>query len=113
MRRNGLGYGALAVSIVFVFAPRPAGGSSSLVGAENESLFSRVLAPTVDTVDVRERNAARAVAQTAPLWLVLSVAFVALPRLLALFSLPARRPRRPRDRGDSSHACRAPPVTSV
>ena len=113
MRRKGLGYVALAVSTVFVFAPRPAGDGSSSAGAESESLFSRVLAPTVDTVDVRERNTARVLAQTAPLWLALLVALVFLPRLLAFFSLPTARPRRLRDRSTSSHGCRAPPGTPI
>ena len=108
MRKNGLGYFALAVSIAVVFAPRPATSGPS-PSAESGSLFSRVLAPTVDTVDVRERNVARVIAQAAPLWLSLLVGAVIVPRLLVLFSLPPTRPRRQRDRNIASHGCRAPP----
>ena len=112
MRRKGLGYFALAVSIAVVFAPRPAASGPSH-SAENGSLFSRVLAPTVDSVDVRERNVARAVAQAAPLWLSLLVGAVIVPRLLVLFSMPATRPRRRHDRSVVSHGCRAPPGTPI
>ena len=113
MRRTGLGYAALAVSITVVFAPRPTGSDPTPVDVHSESLFSRVLAPTIDRMDVRERNVARTVVQAAPLWLSLLVAIVALPRLLALFSLEPSRSVRLRARTTLSHGCRAPPAASL
>ena len=112
MRRKVLGYAALAIAIALVFAPRPT-GRDDITSSEYGSLFSRVLAPTVDDVDVRERNVTRATTETAPLWLALFVVLLAYrsPKLLYLLLEP--RPSRLRRDPVAGRGCRAPPAPSV
>ncbi len=72
MRRPGLVVVALAVSIAIVFTPHPLSSDARIPRDVNRSLLvGRILAPSIDVVEVRGQDAVRVIRDSAPrLWLV-------------------------------------------
>lgn len=115
MRRAAFGYVALALALVVVFAPPPSGADGApREGGAGGKLIGRALAPTIDTVDVREQDTARSVRDSVPLlWMVCLLA-------LSLAS-PRRRTATPTDpsfrsspfAASKGRGCRAPPLSLV
>jgi hypothetical protein len=115
MRKAGLGYIAVALALVVVFAPRPWGADdASGKGGDGGLLISRALAPTIDAVDVREQESARSTRAAAPtLWMVCLLAIIVGGLHRKAFFLIDPPSRRRLVVGAGTRGCRAPPLSLV
>ena len=113
MRRAGLGYAALALALVVVFAPRPWGSEDSLrTSGESGILISRALAPTIDAASIRERDSGRAMRDpVTALWIVCLLAVAVGAQRWRAFALIDPPSRRWLDAGVAIRGCRAPPLS--
>lgn len=110
MRRAGFGYAALALALVVVFAPRPWSEDSLRTGGESGLLISRALAPTIDAVNIPERDSGRAMRDpVTALWIVCLLAVAVGAQRWRAFALIDPPSRRWLDTAVAIRGCRAPP----
>jgi hypothetical protein len=112
MRRLGFHLAALALAVVIVFAPRPWGSDvSPSIGGESGVLVGRVLAPTIDAVEFREQDSARAMRQPAPtLWWICLIGIATAGLFRRTFGLTDPITHRRLVVAVDSRGCRAPPA---
>jgi len=112
MGRRGFGFVALTLSIVVVFAPRPAGAKvPSSPGAARGWLAGRVLAPAIDAATLRESASQKPISDPiTPHWWLCVIAAAGLGIRRWAFEPIDPPKRRCLVSAVAARGCRAPPL---